>query len=204
MANSRSKSPLGGAGLPGSSISTGLPGLTTTDATTEELLEQTAQLLVDNLTSVGSGLSMLNSLQQQQASAVEANTAALEQNTQGRSGALSSTLESAASGILGGSGLLSPLLSGIMSLFGRSSSPQTTVPQPFSLPAPINIQGTVSASAVPGQSAAPAATPSATSVTVQVNAMDSRSFIDHQDDIANAVREAVLHSHALNDVLAQL
>lgn len=41
-------------------------------------------------------------------------------------------------------------------------------------------------------------------VTVQVNALDSRSFLDHSDEIASAVREAVLHSHNLRDVLTEL
>jgi len=41
-------------------------------------------------------------------------------------------------------------------------------------------------------------------VTVQVQAMDSRSFLEHSEDIARAVRTAVLHSHALNDVLNEL
>ena len=34
--------------------------------------------------------------------------------------------------------------------------------------------------------------------------MDSRSFLDHSDEIANAVREAVLNSHSLRDVLTEL
>lgn len=41
-------------------------------------------------------------------------------------------------------------------------------------------------------------------VTVQVQAMDSRSFLDRSEDIARAVREAMLHSHALNDVINEL
>jgi hypothetical protein len=41
-------------------------------------------------------------------------------------------------------------------------------------------------------------------VTVQVNAMDSRSFLDHSEEIANAVREAVLNSNGLRDVLKEL
>jgi hypothetical protein len=36
---------------------------------------------------------------------------------------------------------------------------------------------------------------------VQVQAMDSRSFLDHSDEIARAVREAMLNAHALNDVV---
>lgn len=41
-------------------------------------------------------------------------------------------------------------------------------------------------------------------VTVQVQAIDSRSFMDHSEEIARAVREAMLHSHALNDVVVDL
>jgi hypothetical protein len=39
---------------------------------------------------------------------------------------------------------------------------------------------------------------------VQVQAMDSRSFMDHSHDIATAVREAVLNMHSLNDVISDL
>jgi hypothetical protein len=41
-------------------------------------------------------------------------------------------------------------------------------------------------------------------ITVQVNAMDSRSFLDHKDDIARAVRQAMLNMHSLNDVVSDL
>jgi len=34
--------------------------------------------------------------------------------------------------------------------------------------------------------------------------MDSKSFLDHSDEIAQAVREAMLGSHSLNDVIADL
>jgi hypothetical protein len=34
--------------------------------------------------------------------------------------------------------------------------------------------------------------------------MDSRSFLDHSDDIARAVRDAMLNMHALNDVVSEL
>lgn len=38
-------------------------------------------------------------------------------------------------------------------------------------------------------------------VTVQVQAMDSRSFLDHREDIAKAVRQAMLESSTLQDVI---
>jgi hypothetical protein len=41
-------------------------------------------------------------------------------------------------------------------------------------------------------------------VLVNVQAMDSRSFLDHSDDIARAVRDAMLRSHSLNDVVAEM
>ena len=36
---------------------------------------------------------------------------------------------------------------------------------------------------------------------MNIQAMDSQSFLDRQDDIARAVREAMLHSNSLNDVV---
>jgi hypothetical protein len=41
-------------------------------------------------------------------------------------------------------------------------------------------------------------------ITVQVQALDSRSFLDHSEEIARAVRHAVLNSHALGDVVSEL
>jgi hypothetical protein len=41
-------------------------------------------------------------------------------------------------------------------------------------------------------------------VIVQVQAMDSRSFMDHSQEIARAVREAMLNSNAINDVVSEL
>ena len=49
----------------------------------------------------------------------------------------------------------------------------------------------------PAQTAAPA------QITVQVQAMDSRSFLDHSADIAMAVRQAMLESSVLNDVVRE-
>jgi hypothetical protein len=38
-------------------------------------------------------------------------------------------------------------------------------------------------------------------ITVQIQALDSRSFLDHSHDIARAVREAMLHMDPLNDIV---
>ena len=42
------------------------------------------------------------------------------------------------------------------------------------------------------------------SILVQVQAMDSQSFMDHSNDIAQAVRQAMLNLHSVNDVIADL
>lgn len=44
----------------------------------------------------------------------------------------------------------------------------------------------------------------AAQITVQVQAMDSRSFLDHSEEIAQAVRQAMLNSHGINDVITEL
>jgi len=53
-------------------------------------------------------------------------------------------------------------------------------------------------------SAASQITSAAPQITVHVNAMDSQSFMDRSTDIANAVREAMLNLHPINDVVASL
>lgn len=40
-------------------------------------------------------------------------------------------------------------------------------------------------------------------INIHVSALDSKSFLDRSDDIADAVRSAVLRSHSLSDALAE-
>jgi hypothetical protein len=40
-------------------------------------------------------------------------------------------------------------------------------------------------------------------IVIQVQTIDSRSFLDHSNEIASAVRQALLNSHPLGDVLAE-
>ena len=46
--------------------------------------------------------------------------------------------------------------------------------------------------------------PQGQSILVQVQTMDSQSFMDHSNDIAQAVRQAMLNLHSVNDVIADL
>lgn len=41
-------------------------------------------------------------------------------------------------------------------------------------------------------------------ILVQVQAMDSQSFLDHSQEIAQAVRQAMLNMHSVNDVISDL
>ena len=140
---------------------------------------------------------------------IAANTQALQSNTSTQSShSVASTVGNVASGFLGGSlGFLSPIVSGIMSLFGGGGSTPTPLTT-YTPPPPIAIDGFLQPqTSSTSQSAAKASTPAAaapTQVTVHVNAMDSQSFMDRSSDIANAVREAMLNLHPINDVISNL
>ncbi len=102
----------------------------------------------------------------------------------------------------------------MLHLFGNGTSNAAPSLVKFALPPPIafqagNAPGTQTSGLDYSQSGIPrvvasAAPPTAQHITVQVQAMDSRSFMDHSHDIAAAVRAAMLNMHALNDVISDL
>ena len=152
------------------------------------------------LSQAGQQIAQLQADYQQQASLIQANTQAIQGNTsaQNTRSALG-TAGGIASGLLGGFGLLSPIISGIASLFGGGHSAPAPLPI-YTPPPPVSISGTINQAAP----SAPSQTTPAPQVTVNVNAMDSKSFLDHSDDIANAVREAMLNMHPINGVIASV
>lgn len=109
--------------------------------------------------------------------------------------------------VLGGGLGLSPIARAIFGLFsGGGGTPEVPPLTKFSLPAPVRMEqaqeGGRVGEAVYGDRGAPrAAVPP---VTVQVQAMDSRSFLDHSAEIAQAVREAMLNMNSINDVVTDL
>ncbi len=168
--------------------------------------------LTSSLSQAGQEIAQLRSTYQQQADLIAANTQALHGNTsaQGNHSA-AGTVGHIASGLFGGSlGFLSPIISGIASLFGGGSSAPPALPV-YTPPAPISIGGILHSNSTSPQ-ASPAATAPAQNntqnyspqITVQVNAMDSQSFMDRSNDIANAVREAMLNNHPINGVVTDL
>lgn len=171
--------------------------------------------LVTQMERLTGQLQQLQSVNQAALESTRSNTQAV----QGSTAIPSSTSGRSAGGtILGalGTGLgLSPLLSGVLKLFGGSGG-GTSEPSPlvkFELPSARNVNAGIS-EAVPGsafavdyaQGALPRAvtnTVAAPQITVQVQAMDSRSFLDHSNDIAMAVRQAMLESSVLSDVVRE-
>lgn len=197
-----------GSGAGSGGIGTGAMGSDSAQSSSSGVTEQ--------LTTLTTQISSLSSIQESQISALQDNTQAIAQNTSSKTSggsSVGSTVESVASSFLGG-GLssLSPLIGGLLSLFGGGGQ-TLAAPLPFMLPAPVLSEAGLTANA-PGQvspvSYAETGQPraqsagSSTQVTIQVNAMDSQSFLDHSDEIAMAVKQALLTSNSLSDVISGL
>jgi hypothetical protein len=112
--------------------------------------------------------------------------------------------------ILDGMGL-SPILRGVFSLFGGGDDePAPPLPK-YLAPGSVRLTaGLMRDSASPvaidyGQGGeAREVAPAAPQVVVNVSALDTQSFLDRSGDIAEAVKRALLESHSLNDVIAEL
>lgn len=177
------------------------------------LLPQSISSLSAQLSQLTQNISYLTPASEAQAQALLANTQALAANTSAHSsGGVAGALSGMASTLTGGIISVSPLLSGILSLFGGGGSSSPPPLTPFYLPPTINFQAANATAAagpqLPGadfnQGGQPRAMTPAAQITVQVQTMDSRSFLDHSNDIAQAVRDAMLHMHSINDVITSL
>jgi hypothetical protein len=169
--------------------------------------------LTEQLTSLTQQIQQLQTINQQQIQTEQENTQALAQSASkssggSQAGSIGSTIES----VLGFGLGLSPLISGLVSLFGGGGQSQPASLVPYVMPPAVQASGGISASqqgafgvdTADGGLPRPQASSSAattTQVTVQVQAMDSQSFLDHSNDIAQAVKQAMLESSVLNDVI---
>ncbi len=195
-------------------------GLSDLSRTVRELLAASTETLASSrqaTTDAGGPLALeieqLRTISGRQAEALLENTQALIQNTVARATGLGGAASSAGKWMLGvATGGVSPLLSGLVKLFtggGKSETPEL-LPS-YARPDTLAFEGTATAGRGivwrrAGEAEPIAAPPPrpATQITVQIQAMDSRSFLDRRDDIARAVRQAVLNSHSLNDVIADM
>ena len=175
--------------------------------------------LGEEIATIASQLEQLRALTQRQAESVAKNTQAVAQNTasqtQGGVASAAGNVAKTAAKTLGGALSVVPLVSALVGVFKRDK-PEPPPLQTYTLPPSIQFQGAWPAGGSQGivgvdygQDGLPrAVTPGtqnhAPSVTVQVQAMDSRSFMDHSDEIARAVREALLNAHSLGDVMSEL
>jgi hypothetical protein len=179
-------------------------------------LQEPAKNVTEQLSELARHVTDLNLSQQTLAEATQDNTQAVTRNTvaKGSGGSsVASTVGHIASSLFGGGLSLSPMISGLMSLFG-SGNKQTVAPLvPFQMPAPVQHQagltGGPTGQIVPvdygqGGQVRPPTASSAPQINIQVNALDSRSFLDHSEEIARAVRAAILNSNSLNDVISDL
>jgi hypothetical protein len=151
---------------------------------------------------------------------LDAGARALGGIAEGVANAMRGTLGSLTRGLDQGGGLgsifrsglgLSPLAGSLIGLF-RGGSKEDAGPalQPFDLPRPMALEranGPLAGLAPTAREAGGrlrAVREPAGQVVVNVQAMDSQSFMDRSHDIARAVRDAMLHMHPVNDVIDEL
>jgi hypothetical protein len=110
--------------------------------------------------------------------------------------------------------VVSPVITGLVRLFRRRNEDAPAPLPVFRLPQSVNVDAGFSridgrglgalGSGADGLRRLVSAPAPPQQVTINVQAMDSRSFLDHSGDIARAVREAMLNTHAINDVVNDL
>jgi hypothetical protein len=172
-------------------------------------VERTLQATRDVIRELGSGLST--------------GTKDLERALAGFSGGLQGLLGGLAGGG-GGGGLGGFLTSGfglaglglkIAGLFGKKK-PEPATFTPFELPPSLSLEAANTSNILSGfprldrgQGNEPRSFRSEPAlqqpqVVVNVNALDTQSFLDRSSDIARAVRDAMLHMHPINDMIGEL
>ena len=183
------------------------------------MASRTQETIYNSFQALTSGGSVAAALEQaaMQLNALTAVTASSSQST-------GNAVVSAVSKVFtSGLGLV-PLVSGLLGLFGGGGQETPPPLVKYAMPEKIYFQGAdVGANMLSadydqmgmprGYSPAPVAAASGTAastaamapqISVNVQAMDSRSFLDHSTEIALAVRQAMLTLNSINDVVNDL
>jgi hypothetical protein len=169
--------------------------------------------LVDTMSALTRQIATLEQAARTNSEALEANTkAALDGAINRLAGGVAEARQltsGMAGGILGSA--FSPLVRGILGIFRRKDQEAEIPLNIYTPPSPIRLEAAVSETGeiTPisyGQGGAPRPIESRSTTTtqpivIQVQAMDSRSFVDHSDEIARAVREALLSNHMIHDAI---
>ena len=149
------------------------------------------------------------------------NTRALGGVAEGLAGALRGAVGALSRGLVEGGGIgsllkggfgLGPLAGAIVGMLRGGERGLETTLAPFSLPSPLHADrangplpglAPVAREAGDGLRRVSSRMP-ASEITVNIQALDSQSFMDRSHDIARAVRDAMLHMHPVNDVIDEL
>ncbi|MBZ5579460.1 MAG: hypothetical protein LAP40_23115 [Acidobacteriia bacterium] len=140
----------------------------------------------------------------------------------GSSGVGSSVISAVSKVFTSGLGL-APLIGGLFGLFGGGGQADPPPLVKYTMPEQLSFQGSALGSDIgsadydqfgvprafggPGDGSSTGRSTSAGTppqITVNVQAMDSRSFLDHSTEIAQAVRQAMLTLSSVNDVVSDL
>ena len=174
--------------------------------------------LLEELSALRRSVGELRDTGQKQNDQLDANTRATLENTTARAGGAAASVRSGASAFgsnLGSSSNFSPLISGLIRLFGRKDGTATEPLPAYSQPTSLRLEAALPSApgglapihydsdGLPRRNSTTPAT-AGPQITVQVQAMDSQSFLDRSDDIARAVRQAMLNMHSLNDVVGEM
>jgi hypothetical protein len=198
----------------------------------QSLLPQSSDSFSSALTEAARQIAGLTASNQALVDVVNGNTQAVLQNSAAHSsggGNVASTVGSVASAVFGSGLGLVPLVSSLVNLFGGGNSEPPPTLLRYAAPAALNVNLADTAGASSGISSFPgvvygqnglpqpvpqsqtqapaqiaASSPAAPQISIQVNALDSRSFMDHSYEIAQAVRSAMLNMNSLNDVVSDL
>jgi hypothetical protein len=167
-----------------------------------------ADALAEQMARLTNQLQQLQGASQAAGESTKGNTLALASSTTSKIDVARASLTNPVLSSVGLGLGLSPLITGIARLFGGGGGSEEIPPLvKFGLPDPVHLNAGVS-DGIPGpfvvdsgQGGLPRAVTAPPQITVQVQAMDSRSFLDHSGEIAMAVRQAMLESSVLNDVI---
>lgn len=107
---------------------------------------------------------------------------------------------------------LGPVWKGIFSLFGRDSEESTAALSKFSFPensrtdlsASLRADGQASGIRTDAFGLSQSTPVAQTPINISIQALDARSILDRSDDIAAALKQAMLSNHEINDNLNEL
>ena len=205
------------------------PSVFGTPSTLKQVIEGSLAPVGGGGSASGQSQKSAHQLAQQLETLTQAETQTAEANAQGTNfaaaqapqgpggGSIASQAGNALEDVLTGG--LSPFIGGVLGLFGggTGSGGGASVPAPFLMPSSVGVNAGInegaptqpfgvdySAGGAPRASGSGSGGAGGSQITVQVQAMDSQSFLDRSDDIAQAVRQAMLTSNVLSDVIREV